>query len=441
MKILRALLVISLSLGFISCTESIAPELEEANNGGGGGTPVGPGNNILRTFSVDVIKKNENDSTVMHKANQIGTEKCKIEAISLDANAPVYQDCVIDVEELDLFFNGLNIDIQVTDKLCEYVAFRPYKFYSHPVGASSGNYSVNECDPACSNISACVHNPPPANACQFNHGDGADCDVGSYNVTTYTSVFQVDPVTGDELTSCDISTTLETIPCDGDVLACVKTPNPEILGSDMSYSGKIAKVIDEDENGGGDEEDDTDEEETRKIFSLNYEFEGGIDLGLRSNVSIANFSNKCSGANPSLNEQPGMNFSNILAKFHQKPVSEAVTSPVPGTAMAASPLLGVYAQPLYLAQCLDQAGDVKGEIRFVVREWDRRFTQHTNPAILSYTRVNGWLDTDMNSQWNQQWDLDDFIENSGNKNYFNGACHTASLPLGYDPDHFFYNRL
>src|SRR5690606_19601857 len=102
-----------LSLGLISCTESIAPELEEANNGGGGG-PTGPGVNILKTFSVDVIKDQPNDSVVMHKANHVGTEKCKIEAISLDADSPVYQDCVIDIEELDLYHDGFKVDISVT---------------------------------------------------------------------------------------------------------------------------------------------------------------------------------------------------------------------------------------------------------------------------------------------------------------------------------------
>ena len=420
MKILNALFIIVLSLGLVSCTESIAPELEEANRNGGGGLPGFPSDHILKTFSVDAIKFNEDDSVTMHKANQPGSEKCKIEAISLDSNAPAYQDCVVDIEELDLFYQGVTFDIQVSDRLCEYVAFLPYKFYSHPVGSTNANYTDSS---ECTCGTCPTHNPPPENPCQFNYDGNRNCDEGQYTVTKYTS-YEEDDGTG-TMTCVTEDPTTETYKCDGSRLACVQTADPDLL-DDMKIGGLITKA----------EPEEIEDEDGNKhnIYQQEYALRSPQLQGDSSNRRIANFSRYCSGADPVLNEQTGMNFSNILAKFHRQDVNE--TLPL-ATVYAASPTQGEYAQPLYLVQCLDQAGDVKGEIRFVVREWDRSFKNHSNPAILSYVKVNGTLDDD---DFNEYEDLDDFIATSGT-NYYNNSCHTNSFPLGYNPDHFFYDNI
>lgn len=475
MKKTKNIFLFFLVLGLISCTEKVAKELEETTID----DPITPPAALVKSFKIDVEKFSEDDSAVMHLANQLKTEKCLVEATELNTNSAVVKDCVIDINEHELYQDGFKINIDVSENLCEYVKVMPYKFYVHPPGASTGSYTVNVCDEGCladptpATIAACaVNNPAPANACLFNHGDPYQCDVGGYTTTTTT-------YTWDEDNSVCVAGTPQVLdtPCDGNVLNCVKTPvtDPEIIpATELNIRGLIYKAVYEAQET---EEDEDGEATGPKIFNLNYTFQPPIDYRktedntqYRSNTIVANFAKSCSGVNPAGPTQvQGLNLSYLsplgyipynlsnpsqitlrvpgepgytAPEFFGKAVSEPYSvGGVNGTAFASSSLRGIHAQPLYTVQCIDQAHDIKAEIRFVVKEWDRQYASSLQEGfdLITYTNGNGTeTDSGATSFWNNYWDIDDIIENSGT-NFFGSYCYdlgaTTAIPA-FDPDLF-----
>lgn len=232
MKKLLKLTPFLLLLFNLSCTEEISDNLKNTDDDVTESIATkAVGNKMSLTHLMD-----ESLSYKIHSTK--GRDyPCEIEASGLNFQASAYKkdlqehavDCILEVEELDLHFEGVSYELAVDEYLCEYVQYSPFKFFTHPVGATSQyHYEIgcsSDCTSAdsfsleatCSAIEGMTYNTysgegaydgtqfsnPSSPQCIFDYSDldedGANCDVGSY----YTRKYEVFPVTVPTCEDCD----------------------------------------------------------------------------------------------------------------------------------------------------------------------------------------------------------------------------------------------
>ncbi len=151
-NILKLLMSLLLVLG-VSCTEEISEELKEAANesaSSGGGSAV----------KGKMALKSTMDAGLSHFMHLQGDSRkpCQIEAPATGWKAEDYQkaqatDCILEVEELDLYRNGAEFQLNVDAKLCEYVSYTPMRFANFQPGHTVKKEFVVGCDDVCSELS------------------------------------------------------------------------------------------------------------------------------------------------------------------------------------------------------------------------------------------------------------------------------------------------
>lgn len=146
-------IVFLMALFTVSCTEEISDELKNSeSNATESNATRAVGNKIKLTHTMD-----ENLSYHLHRIEG-RNQPCEIEATGGNFSSSTYDkadneyvaDCILEVEELDLFFEGLNFELEVDEYLCEYVHYKPFKFFQYPVGATTQYQYKLECDSTCS---------------------------------------------------------------------------------------------------------------------------------------------------------------------------------------------------------------------------------------------------------------------------------------------------
>ena len=216
MKIFMMILLASL----LSCSEEISKELKEASEG-----------QSVDTGAIETLRKmeiiNTADPSLSHFLHLEGdsSKPCEVSAPSAGWRADDYfranaTDCVLEVEELDLFRNGTDIRIHVDPGLCEYVTYTPLRFANYQPGKTTRTQYTFACDTMCAEreedlctrISDKVYdtfsldtvldaNVDPfygevltPHTCKFDYSDegedGPNCDDGKietiqYNLTSY----------------------------------------------------------------------------------------------------------------------------------------------------------------------------------------------------------------------------------------------------------------
>lgn len=427
----------------ISCTEEIAEEVQNKEAVSADGSIADFSSRSLRL----VHKMDEKLSFLMHKqgsfeaACELNAPTAGFSAASYTYDSPSYTvDCVLDVQELDLNFHGLSFELQVDDNLCEYVKYEPYSYWRFQPGATKRTeaaghelYKVN-CDDTCAaaaGSTACGkvydnytggataadyrnsgnydNEVSAANYCYYDYatrfatsdptwGNYPNCDEGVYQIRTVS-------ITSDSgaCDTLDISAVSDETSCGGDRYACLDGAGTE----DLNFSEASSLIT-----------------ENMELESLSIAYSYGKLFGLDShysNIKLANYSRIC--AETGTTKMNLSDFSTVTfngSEIEDIRGSTGTLTQDNGDNVAYADNLfrgsGAYTKPYYAFYCLDEAYDVKAQVRLFVREWDRTF-EPDNIGLNAISDINyptPLMDASFSQQsggafWNDVGDLDDFF--------------------------------
>lgn len=459
MNVWTQLFILLIFGSMISCTEEISDEIqnEATSTPSSGG---GDSSTLVETPSIRVVNtKDSLLSYVMHKAGT-QNEACELVSPAGGFDAENYSnndpdtviDCVLDAEEFDLYFEGAALEIQVDSNLCEYVQYRPFKYFQWQpgtTGITAGSTTapskvVHEviCDdicaaditysavcgksfattagfPALSNEYTDEDDLETSALCAFDYSDetnsdgdqGPNCDEGKFRRTTYNLLN--DPNNPGTCIIDNISD--EDTSCGGSRLNC--------------YGGNATDVLEQDEVSL------ITQNLALDSLTIPVEMDSPFSKGEDTNLNIVNYSRICSStSNTKLDSDFDVALTNLLGNEIETMTPTTAYSPIAvdieedgvidhyiyadhpfrGQAAASNPRGDV--SPYYSIRCLDSARDTKAQIRVFVREWDRTF----NSSNLFMSRisdvnqgVNARMDADgeqePGSSWNNFLDWDDFL--------------------------------
>jgi hypothetical protein len=114
------------------------------------------------------------------------TNKCTILASETSAaNRDIL--CIAEIEELDLYFNDLRIDVNIPASMCSYTTFTPYWYYSFQpgTGPTTVSYTVTSDGDVINRVNVSPDRTP---LCTYNYtlNNGPNCCVGDYNLIVTT---------------------------------------------------------------------------------------------------------------------------------------------------------------------------------------------------------------------------------------------------------------
>lgn len=478
MKILvnHLFLLSVLSLMF-SCTEEITEEVQ--NEEQLQVTSTTPTAASFSNKSIRLVNKmDSNLSFTMHKAGSVN-EACEIAAPSTGFNADDYdktnsayaQDCILDVQELDLNFHGADFEIQVDDNLCEYVSYVPYHYVAFPYGASDKTYYEVTCDATCTTANPTIcgktfdsHNTiggdsdavyttgefsneiaSPEAACLYDwntkYGDASNypnCDIGTRTAIKVEMSSSKQVIAGPpsvEIEVCAANTTAVTVvsvenpvSCGGSILSCLAGAGVESMEEDEDTHAILYK-------------DSIYNNQDLASFTKQITYSAPLDKGhFKQNLHLANFSRMCSNTSAIKTGQYEtstligyeidlLNATAFVPKTEVDPVSGAVE----GQKLSHHPFHSREgSQPYYKFTCYNNAYDVKAQIRLFIREWDKDFSEF-DPYIDNVSDINtgGTKHMDMEDDlqdgiyfWNDRDDWDDVF---GDQGVFDNGLETCTL--------------
>lgn len=120
----------------------------------------------------------------LHSSPTDFSKKCEVTASSTGADR--FIDCYIEVEELDLMFNGLDWSLSASNT-CEYVTYTPYFYLAAPSGIGPNNVfvQINAAGVVTSTTNASQDGSP---VCPFDYSffnsSAPNCCLGKYLMTT-----------------------------------------------------------------------------------------------------------------------------------------------------------------------------------------------------------------------------------------------------------------
>jgi hypothetical protein len=282
-----------------------------------------------------------------------------------------------------------------------------------------------------------ITNDQSRNYCEFNY-DGYECDEGTITTIVYSYTGDPNPTDADpavpECSGASIYPVASEIeaPCGGSRYNCIEGAvledfDPAIYSSEITENQNLEALT------------------ISKTYTEMYN-----DENYNSNMKLANFSRICSdtettpktsalnGFTSGIGILNGAQIEDIPFGYRRDVNNDVITAdtlpkaqvdPIAlneRTFLADNIFRGAATtKPYYAFYCLDQAFDVKAQIRLFIREWDREFT----PGLSSYTTssrlisdvglATPLMDARFESQsggnmWNDIADLDDFLERDTN---------------------------
>ena len=460
---MKGLIPILLLLGLqIACTEQVSEELKDSNQASSASSSTNISSDTKLEFKL-VHTMSDEFSHYMHDAESLSGE-CALSITNGELKAENYdrtdtaiaKDCFLEVEELDLFYQGANIKITADQGMCEYRSFRPFSFWQFQAGATTKTLYTFVCeDPACNvNCGKTFTDPGFTNEmttvpeeitslCQFDHTQEFDeslnppnCDEGSITIETTTYTGQDDPAgDGSSPSTCSFSTTSEVTECGGEYTACLAGPARDLVPSFPDAAGVIYY------------------NEDLAAIDETYEIPSPFSKGYSSNMYIANYmrscfdtttpdkSNSVSGLLTHFNADfkgyeleglrtlPSLSDTTSSGSFSRPSIDTNSDGENDYRIYSTAPFRGWYkTKPYYEFYCYDKAFDIKAQIRLFIRDWDRNFEK--TYAFLNKTSDVGnatkLMDTrygntstcgvdmdcyDNNYQsWNNVYDWDDFFQ-------------------------------
>jgi hypothetical protein len=452
-----------------------------------------------------VSKMDSSLSFIMHKMGSIDTA-CSLAPPLTGLSAEDYTkadttrnvDCVLDAQEIDIHENGATFELQIDNKMCEYIEYQPYRFFKSQPGVTNRKVFKVACDAACSeamptecdryydettavtngNYSAALFSTDVTMAyadksmCTFDYG-GYNCDEGSVSADTYiVSGYYAercsDPV---ELNEADcVAADEEWITGDycgapGDPVGTVTYARSSDDDEVTSCEGEFEACLD----GAGIEQlkdfEPLEILNSSEVSDYTKEFSATSpkELGRSSNRYIANFSRVCSDTSTNKSSDNifetitfnGSENEKISYTYTDSDIDVNSDGIIDGTTYADHPFSGsIYGSsldairystsPYYAIRCLDSARDVKAQIRLYIREWDRKFDDdYIYLARVSDKAIEGsgisLMDNngfyDSDIAWNDFNDWDDFLDLSGNPVFVDNQCSVLTNTPSLDPAH------
>ena len=449
-KSLSLLTMLTLSYG---CNEKISPELQTGNS-----TTVPPTitpteyyfrltNNSPAVLNYVLHRTGVNRETV--ECSVTSTVALDNDSFRSDVSGNGFDDrskdiaCYMEAEELALYFNGLNFNVEASLNTCDYISYSPYSYFDAIPGNTSPKWAGVVCDEPVTtadftadaasvahalligahndntgpidtpincntmvdtNVAAgsrvafpipddfqkmCVYDYTDAGA--GGEGNGQNCDIGIQNIKLMRVYNVATPPAPTDATYEEIAD--ERHNCGGKVAACVAGA----IRTDSFFDGAISgsSIL-----------------ATTSNSDFSFSFELPKLIGNRSNmVDIVNYRRGLASLHldykdyhtdntywgdatyrysfdPSLMEKYAANKhpnGTTIISSAQAQSYGFLLNGLTATPLAAEPFLGVEGNkinPFYTFLCLDRAFDVKARIRMVVRDWDRVFPSNT--ASMSY---------------------------------------------------------
>ncbi|MEO5970051.1 MAG: hypothetical protein ABIQ95_08995 [Bdellovibrionia bacterium] len=243
------------------------------------------------------------------------TKPCQILPTTLNTSPDADIKCIVEGEELDLWFNGMELNYNIPPALCSYFTVDSYYYYAAQPGKgpTATSYTI-QLDGTTTNTSPAYPVTSDGKpACKYNY-EGRNCCEGKYVATVST----VQPAPSPAITS--------TISGDwgGKASNCLSGPALDFgsKGTTGYPQGTIALVEGKGANG------------VLKITAP-------AKKSLKSNIYVANY-------------------------FDPAPLP----TPKMPTAMAAQAGGFGATSPYYKFSCLDRAFDIRARIRVQIREWN-----------------------------------------------------------------------
>ncbi|MCO5143666.1 MAG: hypothetical protein M9962_11305 [Oligoflexia bacterium] len=337
----------------INSDKASVPDFATAPDSSGDPAPPSGGGGVVVDEAGFFLKlSNTGLTTVMHVSDaaygaDAGTTNFSAECRIPYGTAPALSDyvCILEMDELDTFFNDLKIQYHIPSGMCNYIRVRPYWFYSYEPGdgPSTASYEVL----ADGTIVDHINTVNGVAQCMYNYTlDGSsnkpNCCVGTYN----SIVNNQGQVT---------STITE---WGGAVGACIEGP------------AKYTQVLDENR------------------FPYNSIFYGLS--GINSEYSV-----KGPIATRALaSTVVSSNYYNPVADHgNNRPLAMRAPAAVTNATLARTP------QDTYTFECLDDADDFIARIRLFIREWNTSpIAEGGNPNVVGNEPVYGTPNNDY-SDW------------------------------------------
>lgn len=442
---MEKLLMIALTILItVSCNEQIADEIKN-------GQVVGTQSETEKFKNKAIRVNHKMDSKLSFTAHKAGTidEACELQAPTLGFDAKDYSksdktralDCIIDVEELDLYIQGIEFEVQVDKFLCEYITYTPFRFMKHKPGKTQRKVFKVDCDLGCGSHAGLVGKC--GKSYELWGGAGAPTTFTNEVLAPSQCLYDYDSLNPGSTTTfpnCDEGTISETViqfttnsdtnvcnnnspiqqepiitECGGNMRNCAAGPSieeyPELTHTNTIY-----------------------ENTNLDSFTKSWKYNSPLSSQLRTNMNLSNFSRICSDQSikPRFDDsifETIINFKGDIVERLGHASSEPITRARKSFAALSAPDSTDYAEhphrsalavtPYYSIECLDRAYDIKAQIRLHVREWDRTFTSNSNAlaSISDIGKTSGDKlmdrrdDTyDTTRVWNSRDDWDDFYE-------------------------------
>ncbi|MBT4791813.1 MAG: hypothetical protein HON90_09595 [Halobacteriovoraceae bacterium] len=153
-NVLLFFIQLSLFISFYGCVDKISEEVKSSEKLSESDIEA---QKFLNKSMRLVNKSAENLSHVLHKTGSLSVG-CELQAPTLGFSSLTYDktkasyttDCIIDAQEYDLYFSGADFEVQVDEHLCEYVAYKPYRFFQYQPGKTTKEEFEVSCDSVCS---------------------------------------------------------------------------------------------------------------------------------------------------------------------------------------------------------------------------------------------------------------------------------------------------
>lgn len=267
------------------------------------------------------------DSSAIDPTFGLFTKPCQILEGTDDTTADADITCIVEGEELDLWFNGMELNYNIPPSMCSYFTVSSYYYYTAEagVGGTANSYSV-QLDGTFTNLSPALPVDPKTGkpACKYVYptltGDLKNCCTGNY-VTTVTTLQSPIP---------DPESTVTPAP--------IITPDPIISKVSASWGGSAANCL------GG----------------------PALDFGTKDEKGFPQGTIEMSdgkGANGVLKIEAPFK-KNYLSNTYVANYFDPLNIPPPRIRPRA------IEAPYYEFKCLDRAFDIKARIKVQVREWD-----------------------------------------------------------------------
>ncbi len=471
MKNSKKLLVISILALLSSCTEEVAEELKNSKS-----------SQTTTTETKSLRLKHDMDSKLSFYLHQggAGDQPCELkeptggfDADDYTRSSSVYtQDCVLEVQELDLYHNGAAFTFEASADMCEYYSYTPLRFFEQPIGDTQKTvYEIacenDECSSLCgttweefddgsgpnsgsttAHLSGQIIEAPTCNYDYTETPYRENCDEG--DITTITLELDDlhdhdgDPTTDEvcraALPFSAVAVDSVTTECGGDHLNCLggpakdffegSTATTRIYGnldlSAISESFEVEAPTARDfETGRSDNRylasfsrymanENTCEPDSS--FDWNTFFEGD-NLEMFNTTAYSPVLSKTLNVNRVGTEQ------NLASGLAEERAIDAV-------AWAENPFRSVYSTSAYYSfKCLDAAYDVKAQIRLHIREWDREYPTNSEAVmqyISDYDALTQYIDSSQSNidgtPWNNITDWDDFFSLNNVFDNTPGSC-------------------